>query len=200
MTIYVYMALAALAGYLIGSINLSIIISRLKGSDIRKMGSGNAGSTNVLRTMGPAFAAVVFLFDILKGLVPTLILMLTKNFEAAYVYALFAIVGHCFPLYFGFKGGKGVATAIGVLFAIDPVVALLVLIEFIIILLLFRFVSLASIVAALNLIAFTYFLHGFGLLLAVVFLAAVLVIAKHAPNVVRIREGSEKAIFGKGKK
>ena len=151
--------------------------------------------------MGPAFAAIVFLFDILKGFVPALVLMLLKYNEAAYAYALFVIVGHCFPLYFNFKGGKGVATAIGVIFAIDPVLALLVLLEFIIMLLLFRFVSLASIVAALNLIAFAYFMHSTDyVLLAALTLAAVLVIAKHAPNIGRIREGTEKAIFGKGKK
>lgn len=196
----VYVVTAAAAGYLLGSVNLSIIISRLRGKDIRKVDSGNAGATNTLRAFGPAFAAIVFVFDFLKGFLPALLLSLAKYDTAACAYAFFAVLGHCFPLYFGFKGGKGVATSIGALFAIAPAAALLGLLEFIVLVLLFRFVSLASIVAAINIAAFTYFIYGLTPLFWTVVLIAALVIAGHRTNIVRIREGSENALFGKGKK
>ncbi len=199
MIAYLLSAAAALAGYLIGSVNLSIIFSRLKGADIRTVGSGNAGATNTLRTMGKGFAAAVFIFDILKGFLPAFVL--TKMFltHQAYVYAVFAVVGHCFPLYFGFKGGKGVSTAIGALLAIAPQAAGLILIEFIVMLLLFRYVSLASITAAINAPFFAaHFSHDSLLLIAVVCIVLI-VIFKHKANIIRIREGCENAVFGKKK-
>ena len=195
-----YILAAAACGYLLGSVNLSIIGSKLRGKDIRKVGSGNAGATNTLRAFGPGFAAAVFVFDFLKGFLPALLLNLSGFETAACVYAFFAVLGHCFPLYFGFKGGKGVATSIGALFAIAPVAAALGLLEFIVLVLLFRFVSLASIVAAINIVAFTYFLYGFGPLFCAVVLIAALVISGHRSNIIRIREGRENALFGKGKK
>ena len=117
----VYFLAAALLGYLIGSINLSIILSKNKGKDIREMGSGNAGTTNTLRTMGKGAAAIVLLFDVLKGCLVPLFLIIagpkawmpifeTTCLTMAYIYALFAVIGHCFPIYYGFKGGKGVLT------------------------------------------------------------------------------------------
>ncbi len=193
-----YVIIAALAGYLIGSINLSIVFSRTKGKDIREMGSGNAGTTNTLRTMGKGYAAIVFVFDFLKGFLPALILCKLDFAAAGYAYGLLAIVGHCFPIYYGFKGGKGVAAAIGVLLAIDTVPALIVLAEFIILVALFRYVSLGSIVAAINAPILTFFVYrGNYILLAAVTLLALLVIVKHKENIVRLRNGEEKPIFGK---
>jgi glycerol-3-phosphate acyltransferase PlsY len=200
MTAYVLLAAAALAGYLIGSVNLSIIFSKMKGTDIRKMGSGNAGSTNTLRTMGKGFAAVVFIFDILKGFLPTFILCRLFMQNQACIYAFFAVIGHCFPLYFGFKGGKGVATAIGAVFALSVPTALMVLAEFVIVLLLFRYVSVASIVAAFNLPFFAYYFTDNLLLLECVCCIALIVIAGHKSNIIRVREGTENALFGKKKK
>lgn len=189
---------AAVGGYLAGSINLSIIISKLKGKDIRTMGSGNAGSTNTLRTMGKGYAAVVFIFDILKGVLPALVLKLAGFEYASYAYGILAVIGHCFPLYFGFKGGKGVATAIGVLFVIDAIPACIIVCEFIIILMLFRFVSLASVVAALNLPLITFYVYSENTVLVIASsLMAVLVIWNHRGNITRIRDGCEKPIFGK---
>lgn len=199
MIAYLLSAAAALAGYLIGSVNLSIIFSRLKGTDIRTVGSGNAGATNTLRTMGKGFAAVVFIFDILKGFLPAFVLAKLFFTQQAYIYAVFAVVGHCFPLYFGFKGGKGVSTAIGALLAITPQAAGLILIEFIVILLLFRYVSLASIVAAFNAPFFAVYFSNDGLMLIAVICIVLIVIIKHKANIIRIREGSEKSIFGKKK-
>ncbi|MCD8049468.1 MAG: glycerol-3-phosphate 1-O-acyltransferase PlsY [Clostridia bacterium] len=190
--------IAAIAGYLIGSINLSIVFSRIKGRDIREMGSGNAGTTNTLRTMGKGYAAIVFVFDFLKGFLPALILCKLGLGAEGYAYGLLAIVGHCFPIYYGFKGGKGVAAAIGVLLAIDTVPALIILVEFIILVAFFRYVSLGSIVAALNVPVYTFLIYkGDFVLLAAVILLALLVIVKHKENIIRLSNGEEKPIFGK---
>lgn len=196
---YLLTAAAALAGYLTGSVNLSIIFSRLRGRDIRTEGSGNAGATNTLRTMGKGLAATVFLFDILKGFLPAFILTRAFFTQQAYVYAVFAVVGHCFPLYFGFRGGKGVSTAIGALFAIAPQAACMILIEFIVILLLFRYVSLASITAAFNAPFFALYFSHDSLMILSVAVIVLIVIFKHRSNIIRIREGAEKPIFGKRK-
>lgn len=207
----VYYLVAAVVGYLIGSVNLSILISRKKGKDIREMGSGNAGTTNTLRTMGKATAAVVFLFDILKGCLIPLFLILSAScdwmpiFETvcdcmAYIYALFAVVGHCFPVYYGFKGGKGIATAAGALFVISPMATLIALVEFVIMMVLFRYVSLASITAVINIVIFTALLYpGQARLLTITIAIALLAIYKHRTNIVRLRNGEESTMFYKKK-
>lgn len=207
----VYYLIAAALGYLIGSVNLSIVISRKRGKDIREMGSGNAGTTNTLRTMGKSTAAVVFLFDILKGcLVPLFLICagpcdwmpIVKNVCdcMAYIYALFAVVGHCFPLYYGFKGGKGIATAAGALLAISPLATLLALGEFVLLMVLFRYVSLSSIVAAINIAVFTAMLYpGEARLLTITILIAALATYKHKTNIMRLRNGEESTMFYKKK-
>lgn len=206
-----YFILAAIAGYLIGSINLSIILSRGKGKDIREMGSGNAGTTNTLRTMGKGAAALVLVFDVLKGcLVPLALILVgdepwmpifvTTCLTMAYIYAFFAVVGHCFPVYYGFKGGKGIATAAGALFVISPLATTIALVEFVILMVLFRYVSLSSIVAVMNIVVFTALLYPGQLRLFVITLAiAVLAIYKHKTNIVRLRNGEESTMFYKKK-
>ncbi|NLA77676.1 MAG: glycerol-3-phosphate 1-O-acyltransferase PlsY [Clostridiales bacterium] len=120
-------ALCAAASYLIGSINFSIIFSKsVFNKDIRKLGSGNAGSTNMLRNFGKRMGGVVFVCDILKGYLPlALVSYLAKSERIPYfcifVSAVFIILGHLFPIFFGFKGGKGVATSSGIILATQPV-------------------------------------------------------------------------------
>ena len=206
-----YYIVAAIAGYLIGSINLSIILSKGKGKDIREMGSGNAGTTNTLRTMGKGAAAMVFVFDILKGCLVPLVLILTGDkpwmpifvttcLTMAYIYAFFAVVGHCFPLYYGFKGGKGIATAAGALLVISPAATGIALVEFVVLMVLFRYVSLSSIVAVMNIVIFTAFLYPGQLRLLTITLAiAILAIYKHKSNIVRLRNGEESTMFYKKK-
>lgn len=206
-----YFIVAAALGYLIGSINLSIILSRGKGKDIREMGSGNAGTTNTLRTMGKGAAAMVLLFDVLKGcLIPLVLLLIgskdwmpvyvTTCESMAYIYAFFAVVGHCFPLYYGFKGGKGIATAAGALLVISPVATGIALVEFVILMVLFRYVSLSSIVAVMNIVVFTYLLYpGQARLLVITLAIAILAIYKHKTNIVRLRDGEEATMFYKKK-
>lgn len=201
---------AAVLGYLIGSVNLSIILSRGKGKDIREMGSGNAGTTNTLRTMGKGAAVAVLLFDVLKGcLIPLIIILVAKPnpwifvttcHSMAYIYALFAVVGHCFPLYYGFKGGKGIATAAGALLVISPAATGIALVEFVLLMVLFRYVSLSSIVAVMNIVVFTALIYpGETRLLAVTLAIAVLAIYKHKTNIVRLRNGEESTMFYKKK-
>lgn len=206
-----YFILAAIAGYLIGSINLSIILSRGKGKDIREMGSGNAGTTNTLRTMGKGAAAMVLVFDILKGCLVPLVLILvgakpwmpifvTTCLSMAYIYAFFAVVGHCFPLYYGFKGGKGIATAAGALLVISPAATGIALVEFVILMVLFRYVSLSSIVAVMNIVVFTALLYpGQARLFTITLAIAILAIYKHKTNIVRLRNGEESTMFYKKK-
>lgn len=206
-----YFILAAALGYLIGSVNLSIILSKGKGKDIREMGSGNAGTTNTLRTMGKGAAAMVLIFDVLKGCLIPLVLILIGNKpwmpiyvstceSMAYIYAFFAVVGHCFPLYYGFKGGKGIATAAGALLVISPAATGLALIEFVILMVLFRYVSLSSIVAVMNIVVFTALLYpGEARLLVITVAIAILAIYKHKTNIVRLRNGEESTMFYKKK-
>lgn len=206
----VYFLAMAVLGYLVGSVNLSIILSKGKGKDIREMGSGNAGTTNTLRTMGKGAAAAVLVFDILKGCLIPLILICTANTNPwifsstcksmAYIYAFFAVVGHCFPLYFGFKGGKGIATAAGALLVISPAATGIALVEFVLMMVLFRYVSLSSIVAVMNIVVFTALLYpGEARLLAVTLAIAVLAIYKHKTNIVKLRNGEESTMFYKKK-
>lgn len=206
----VYFLIAAVLGYLIGSVNLAIILSKGKGKDIREMGSGNAGTTNTLRTMGKGAAAAVLVFDILKGCLVPLVLILTASDNPwifsttcesiAYIYAFFAVVGHCFPLYFGFKGGKGIATAAGALLVISPAATGIALVEFVILMVLFRYVSLSSIVAVMNIVVFTALLYpGEARLLVITLAIAVLAIYKHKTNIVRLRNGEESTMFYKKK-
>ncbi len=212
----IYFLVAAALGYLIGSINLSIILSKGKGKDIREMGSGNAGTTNTLRTMGKGAAAMVLLFDILKGcLVPGVLISVadnmytqnTANYEIcnmvltmAYIYAFFAVVGHCFPLYYNFRGGKGIATAAGALLVISPAATGIAIVEFVILMVLFRYVSLSSIVAVLNIVIFTALMYpGQNRLFTITLAIAILAIYKHKTNIVRLRDGEESTMFYKKK-
>ena len=146
--------------YLLGSINGALLIGRLRGVDIRQSGSGNAGGTNALRTQGKVFATGVMAIDILKGVVPTLVFPLiilpgvgsdpdiARNW-LMYSCGLAAVVGHCYPIWFGFHGGKGAATAVGVIAAAAPVLLVPAFIAWVITLKLFGFVGIATVVAGL---------------------------------------------------
>ena len=146
--------------YLLGSINGALLIGRLRGVDIRQSGSGNAGGTNALRTQGRVFAAGVMAIDILKGVIPPLLFPLlilpgvVTDPDIArdwlmYSCGLAAVVGHCYPIWFGFKGGKGAATAVGVIAAAAPVLLIPALNAWVVTLKLFGFVGIATIVAGL---------------------------------------------------
>ncbi len=201
---------AALAlGYLFGSLNTSVIVGKICGKDIRNHGSKGAGLTNTLRVLGKSAAVFVLVGDILKGVIACLIgLFLGVYFfsgEAKDCVSLLAagagaVIGHNWPVYFGFKGGKGVLTAVTVLFMADWVIALLCLGLFVIIVALTRYVSLGSICAAILFVAIS-FIPVFGHTLYFYIFAclmALMVIFRHMGNIQRLLSGTEnKLIFKK---
>lgn len=187
-----------LASYLLGSINFAIIISGKKyKQDIRSHGSKNAGMTNMMRTYGKKAAVFTLLGDAFKAIVSCCIGYLVMGEVGAYAAGLFCMLGHVFPIYYGFKGGKGVVTAAATVLMTDPVVFLLLLTLFIIMVAIWRYISLASITCIglyplilsfmSNLIG--YPLHPLCLIFSI-FMAA-LIIGKHWQNIQRLRTGTE---------
>ena len=201
---------ATLAAYLIGSLSFAVIVSRAMGlSDPRTYGSGNPGATNVLRSGSKAAAIVTLLLDAAKGWLPV---MLVKWFGPAWdlsegtqaLAGLAAFLGHLYPVFFAFKGGKGVATAVGVLLAFEPLLALATLVTFAIIVFFSRYVSLASMVAAV--FAPAYYLIGDGVAwtasgaktLALIAMG-LLLIWRHRENIHRLLAGTESKLGQKKK-
>jgi len=194
--------LAAIAAYLIGSLSFAVIVSRLMGlKDPRTFGSRNPGATNVLRSGSKAAAIVTLLLDALKGLLPVLAV---KWFGKPYGLAdgtvamvgLAAFLGHLWPVYFRFQGGKGVATFIGVVFGIDPVLGLATGATWLIIAFFFRYSSLASLVAAAFAPAF-YLLgdrvqwYADTRVAVALFVMAMLLAYRHRENIARLLQGKE---------
>lgn len=184
-----------IAAYLIGSLNMSIILARLMGKpDPRTQGSGNAGATNMLRTSGKKDAIMVLLGDAIKGVIAVLIARFlgVQNMMLGFV-ALAAIVGHIFPCYFGFKGGKGVATLLGVLLTLNLWISLTFVAAWLLIALTTRFASLASICgAAVSVVACWVF--GVTPYMIPLALMAALIIWKHRANIQRLLNGTESKI------
>ena len=201
---------ATLAAYLLGSLSFAVIVSRAMGlSDPRTYGSGNPGATNVLRSGSKPAAIVTLLLDAAKGWLPV---MLVKWFGPAWdlsegtqaLAGLAAFLGHLYPVFFAFKGGKGVATAVGVLLAFQPLLALATLLTFAIIVFFTRYVSLASMVAAV--FAPAYYLIGDGVAwtasgaktLALIAMG-LLLIWRHRENIHRLLAGTESKLGQKKK-
>ncbi len=184
--------LSAVIGYMLGSLNSSIIVGKFYGVDVRMHGSGNAGITNALRTLGKKAALFVLLGDIAKGLIAYLVgYLICGTHLGGMIGGTAAILGHVWPVYFGFKGGKGVLTSLAVLLLIDWRIALGLLGVFVVIVLITRYVSLGSIIAAaLFPIAAVVFSRGIE---TVIFsgIIAVLIIAKHHANIKRLLDGTE---------
>jgi glycerol-3-phosphate acyltransferase PlsY len=188
---------AVIASYLLGSISFAIVVSRLMGlPDPRSYGSKNPGATNVLRTGRRAAAALTLLGDALKGLVAVLV---TSAFvpEAAPWAGLAAFLGHLFPVYHRFEGGKGVATAAGVLFALDWRLGLGTVATWGIIAAFLRYSSLAALVAAVFAPFFTAFIFGIDATFVAVSAMAVLLVWRHRANIARLMAGTESRIGAK---
>ena len=188
------------AAYLGGSLPWGYWAGRLHGIDIREHGSGNTGATNVWRVLGPRFGAPVLALDMAKGFVPTLIGLHIAGAGTAVLAGAAAVIGHTFPFLLGFGGGKGMATAGGVGFALTPLLAIALLVLLVVILWLFRYVSLASLVTAV-LYPICCFLLGepwpvtlFGTL------AAASIVIRHRANIRRLVAGTEAKAktFGRG--
>lgn len=204
----------AVIAYLIGSINFSIIFSKkFAGFDVREKGSGNAGTTNMLRSVGKKAAALTLLCDILKGVIAISIAIgVAYLFNAdnksimVQVAGIGVVVGHTFPIFFGFKGGKGVATSLGVLIMTNWEIGLICLVVGIALIVITKMVSLGSCSAAIVFAVLTYFIknhyivsQGNGYLLYSIILAA-FILFNHRSNIVRIIKGKENKISFKKKK
>ncbi|WP_428419688.1 glycerol-3-phosphate 1-O-acyltransferase PlsY [Methylibium sp.] len=192
-----YPVLAAIAAYLLGSLSFAVIVSRSLGlADPRSYGSGNPGATNVLRSGNKAAAIATLLLDAMKGAVPVL---LVERFGAPYgleegtlaLVGLAAFVGHLWPVFFGFKGGKGVATAAGALFALNPWLGLATLLSFVIIVAFFRYVSLASIVAAAFAPFYQLLVWGGGPVAIAITVMSLLLVWRHGANIKKLIAGTE---------
>lgn len=190
-------ALAVIAAYLLGSISFAIVVSRLmRLPDPRSYGSKNPGATNVLRTGKKAAAVLTLAGDALKGFIAVLLVSLYLP-EAAPYAGLAAFVGHLYPLYHRFQGGKGVATAAGVLFAFDWRLGLGTVATWVIIVAFLRYSSLAALVAALFAPFFTALLLGVHATFAAVIVMAALLIWRHRENIGRLISGTESRIGAK---
>lgn len=190
------MILILTLAYLLGSIPFSLIIARLfKGIDIRNHGSGNIGATNVLRTVGKKEAALALIADILKGVLPVLFTVFVLEEVWIAATAVFVVLGHVFPIFAGFKGGKGVATSLGALIVIIPAGVTVSLIVWILVLIVFRYASLASISAAIALPAICWGLTTPLAFTAAASINAVIIILKHTGNIKRLITGTENKVF-----
>ena len=183
--------LCALAGYLLGSVNCSIILSRLRyRDDIRRHGSGNAGMTNTLRTYGKLPAVLVLLGDGAKGVLAAWLGGLLAGTAGAYLAGLFAVVGHMFPLFFRFKGGKGFASYLGMTLALNWKFALIVLFMVALVTLISDYIVLGTVTTVLVVPAYMAF-TGSLLLSAILSLATAAILFKHRENFSRLCRGTE---------
>lgn len=188
--------LIVLISYIAGSITFGEIIARIKGVNLREIGSGNVGATNVSRALGKKYGALVFLLDMLKGFLPTFFAIKYFGLNSIWVSltGLGAVLGHMYPIFFGFKGGKGVATAFGVLLAVDPKVAFFSFIVWLFVVLFTRYVSLASITASLSAVFLLMVSESPNNICGMAFIIALLIIYKHKENITRLISGTEHRI------
>jgi len=217
---YIIFLAGIIAAYLLGSIPFGVIIANAHGKDLRSIGSGNIGATNVARALGRKWAYICFLLDVLKGFVPVFVTMLFAKSSSAYSQAeqvvfiwlwlavgIAAILGHIFPLYLKFKGGKGVATSLGVALGLWPYYTICALFSFgiwVVVVLIWRYVSLASIVAsiAFPIVLITAillksnwsFINLWPLLIAATAIP-LMVIIRHRENIKRLLVGTESRIL-----
>ena len=206
MAVYIIMAVIA---YLIGSVNFSVILSKkMAGFDIRKKGSGNAGTTNMLRSVGKKAAAITLICDILKGVVSIIIAIILGNIVQEsnkelllQIAGVAVVIGHTFPIFFGFKGGKGVATSLGVLLMSNWQIGLICMVFALVLMLLTRMVSVGSCAAAVLFPVLTMFINEHYTVLtegksgSVYFIysliLAIIVLYNHRENIKRILNGKE---------
>ena len=197
MTYFAYV-LVAIVGYLLGSIPFGLLITQAAGlGDVRKIGSGNIGATNVLRTGNKGLAALTLVLDALKGTVPAWFALHYLGLYPAVLAGLGAFLGHLFPVWLGFKGGKGVATYIGVLLGLMWQAALLFFAIWIAVAVLFRYSSLSALVACVVIPVALWFM-GRPDLAALFAVMSVIVFIKHRANISRLLAGAEGKIGAKG--
>ncbi|MCC0633173.1 MULTISPECIES: glycerol-3-phosphate 1-O-acyltransferase PlsY [unclassified Clostridioides] len=199
MEIFSYIIIAVIA-YLLGNISTSYIVAkRIAGVDIRTQGSGNAGSTNVLRTLGKKAGAMTFLGDVFKGVIAVLIseiaakLVGIDTLLAGYLAVICVVAGHNWPAVLGFRGGKGVATSLGAMLAVNPVITLMCLAVFILVVIITKYVSLGSVVGIGCSPIFMIIAKNKAGLVVALFLS-ISVIYNHRANIKRLLNGTERKI------
>lgn len=199
--------IVALVSYLIGSIPAGYLVGQARGVDIRREGSGNIGATNVLRVLGKPYGYAVFLFDFLKGVgAVRLSILIASRMDPSndateligIVSGVLCVIGHSYPVWLGFKGGKGVATSAGVLFGLMPLAALVMMIVWLVIFALTKYVSVASIAAAIALppavLGMVRLQETKGMALVYFSICLTVVIVwRHRSNIARLRKGTEQS-------
>lgn len=189
--------LSLIIGYLIGSISFAVLISRAKGVNIFEVGSGNPGATNVMRSLGKPLGYICFLLDAFKGIIAVIVgKYLAMEFGAdplaVGITGLFgSIIGHSFSCFLRFKGGKGVATTVGGMFALLPEVMLIGVITWLVVFFIFKYVSLASIILGISLPVSAFLLNEQPLSLGLCAVLAVLIVIRHKSNIQRLLAGTE---------
>lgn len=193
----VVLTLWATLGYLIGSVPFGVLVARVMGlGDLRKIGSGNIGATNVLRTGNKRAAALTLLLDGGKGAGAVLLARALAGEDAAQLAALAAFLGHCFPIWLAFRGGKGVATFLGIMLALAWPVGLAACATWLVVAVAMRYSSLAALLAA-GMTPVWAVLLGHGTLTLLAMLLALLIYARHWGNIARLRAGTEPRIGAK---
>ncbi len=183
-----------LYSYLLGAIPFGYLLSRFRYHiDIRKKGSGNIGATNVVRVIGVLPGFIVLILDACKGY---LSIKITQLYGPQYIYisGLMAIIGHCWPVYLKFKGGKGVATTIGVLLGLNPLYLVYVIMIFLPVFVVTRIVSISSLLSAIGLPLIVYFKHHNLQPVYMLSIYSIIIIYRHKPNILRLFQGKEKKI------
>ena len=194
-----YLAFFIVLAYLLGSIPFGLVICHFLKIDLRLVGSGNTGATNVFRAAGPQWGIFVFVLDFLKGLLPTLLAM--HMFSAPVLHIVvgsFAIMGHTWPVFAGFRGGKGVATGLGLLAALHPLSFLMVFVYAVTVIMVTRIVSLASLSGSVAVVFLFLFFHVPQVYLVFSVLVMIFIFYLHRANIFRLIHGTEnKLSFGK---
>ena len=189
---YLYYALLAVASYLLGCVSLSILMSKkMFGSDVRGMGSGNAGATNMARVFGLSAGVLTLLADALKAAIAMLIGNLLFGELGICIAGIASLLGHCYPVFYGFKGGKGVSVGVAVAFAIDWKVALFIIVCFFVVAFITKKVSPSSICAAAGIVVASLIFKVSTPELILAIFGAILVIYRHKENIKRLIAGTE---------
>jgi glycerol-3-phosphate acyltransferase PlsY len=189
---YTVLVILLVTAYLLGSVPTGLLLGKAYGIDVRKEGSGNIGATNLYRTVGRRVGILTLIGDCLKGLIPVLVVNFSSMpSDYAVWVGLAAFCGHVFSVFLRFRGGKGVATALGVFLALAPLAVGIALAVFVVLMLVWRYVSLGSIAAAATMPLVVMLSRGDTVLMSVTLIIALVVIAKHHENIRRLLAGTE---------
>lgn len=193
--------ISAIFSYILGSIPFGYIISKIKGLDITKLGSGNIGATNVGRYLGKKYFFIVLFLDALKGFIPTILFKALYGMEYGIVAGLFAVIGHSFSIFMKFKGGKGVATGLGISLALIPVETILGFLIWFVVLYTTKIMAVASIVSAISVFILVLLFQKTLLVKVVAGILAILIVIRHKSNIEKsLKERNLSFIFLKGGK